>query len=141
MNEVIMSLNRLERRIGMDGEAVRIQLNSISNCLSDYGPRRRICSFDETLASLSERWGVASSSTEFPLSSLDGYTSGDDESSDPSSGNDEPITRGRDRQESADMIGPVDVDMQSALSNSCISSPTPADVTANKETVSSQQPR
>ena len=122
----------------MDGEAVRIQLNSISNCLSDYGPRRRICSFDETLASVSERWGVASSSTEFPLSSLDGYTSGDDESSDPSSGNDEPITRGRDRQESADMIGPVDVDMQSALSNSCISIPTPADVTANKETVSSE---
>ena len=55
MNEVIMGLNRLERRIVMDGEAVRIQLNSISNCLSDYGPRRRICSFDETLASLSER--------------------------------------------------------------------------------------
>ena len=122
----------------MDGEAVRIQLNSISSCLSNYGPRRRICSFDETLTSLSERWGVASSSAEFPLSSLDGYTSGDDERSDPSSGNDEPITRGRDRQESADMIGPVDVDMQSALSNSCISSPTPADVTANKETVSSE---
>ena len=133
-----MGLNRLERRIGTDGEAVRIQLNSISSCLSDYRPCRRICSFDETLASLSERWGVASSSTEFPLSSLDGYTSGDDESSDPSSGNDEPITRGRDRQESADMIGPVDVDMRSALSNSCISSPTPADVTANKETVSSE---
>ena len=141
MNEILMGLNRLERRIGMDGEAVRIQLNSISSCLSDYGPRRRICSFDETLASLSERWGVASSSTEFPLSSLDGYTSGDDESFDPSSGNDEPITRGRDRQESADMIGPVDVDMQSALSNSCISSPTPADVTANKETVSSEYVR
>ena len=57
MNEIMMGLNRLERRIGMDGEAVRIQLNSISNCLSDYGPHRRICSFDETLASLSERWG------------------------------------------------------------------------------------
>ena len=41
----------------MDGEAVRIQLNSISNCLSDYGPRQRICSFDETLASVAERWG------------------------------------------------------------------------------------
>ena len=138
MNEILMGLNWLERRIGMDGEADRIQLDSISNCLSDYGPRRRICSFDETLASLSERWGVASSSTEFPLSSLDGYTSGDYESSDPSSGNDEPMTRGRDRQESADMIGPVDVDMQSALSNSCISSPSPADVNANKKSVSSE---
>ena len=138
MNEILMGLNRLERRIGMDGEAVRIQLNSISNCLSDYGPRRRICSFDETLASLSERWGVASSSVEFPLSSLDGYSSGDDDSSDPSSGNDEPMTRGRDRQESADMIGPGDVDMQSALSNSCISSPSPAYVTANKKSVSSE---
>ena len=138
MNEILMGLNRLERRIGMDGEAVRIQLNSISNCLSDYGPRRRIGSFDETLASLSERWGVASSSAEFPLLSLDCYLSGDDESSDPSSGNDEPMTRGRDRQESADMIGPVDVDMQSALSNSCISSPSPADVNANKKSGSSE---
>ena len=138
MNEILMGLNRLERRIGMDGEAVRIQLNSISNCLSDYGTRWRICSFDETLASLSERWGVASSSVEFPLSSLDGYSSGDDESSDLSSGNDEPMTRGRDRQESADMIGPVDVDMQSALTNSCISSPSPADITANKKSVSSE---
>ena len=138
MNEILMGLNRLERRIGMDGEAVRIQLNSISNCLSDYGPRRRICSFDETLASLSERWGVASSSVEFPLSSLDGYSSGDDDSSDPSSGNDEPMTRGRDRQESADMIGLGDVDMQSALSNSCISSPSPAYVTANKKSVSTE---
>ena len=138
MNEILMGLNRLERRIGMDGEAVRIQLNSISSCLSDYGPRRRICSFDETLASLSEKWGVASSSSEFPLPSLDGYSSGDDESSDLFSGNDEPMTRGRDRQDSADMIGPVDVDMQSALSNSCISSPSPAHVTANKKSVSSE---
>ena len=80
--------------------------------------------------------GVTSSSAEFPLSSLDGYSSGDDESSDPSSGNDEPMTRGRDRQESADMIGPVDIDMQSALSNSCISCPSPADVTANKKSES-----
>ena len=62
----------------------------------------------------------------------------DDESSDPSSGNDEPMTTDRDRQESADMIGPVDVDLQSALSNSCISSPSPADVTANKKSVSSE---
>ena len=136
MNEVIQGLNRLERRIGMDGEAVRIQLNSISNCLSDYGPRRRICSFEETRASLSERWGVASSSAEFPLSSLDGYSSGDDESSDPSSGNDEPMTRGRDRQESAEIKGPID--MQSSLSNSCISCPSPADVTANKKSGSSE---
>ena len=141
LNEVIIGLNRLERRIGMDGEAVRIQLNSISNCLSDYGPRqtdatyhhRQINSFEETLAIVSERWGVASSSAEFHLSSP-----GDDESSDPYSGNDEPITRGRDRQESADMIGPVDVDMQSALSNSCISSPSPSDVTANIKSVSSE---
>ena len=35
LKEVIQGLNRLERRIGMDGDAVRIQLNSISNCLSD----------------------------------------------------------------------------------------------------------
>ena len=138
MNEILMGLNRLERRIGMDGEAVRIQLNAISSCLSDYGPRRRICSFDETLARLSEKWGLASSSSEFPLLSLDGYSSGDDESSDLFSGNDEPMTRGRDRQESADMIGPVDVDMQSALSNSCISSPSPAVLTANKKSVSSE---
>ena len=90
MNEILMGLNRLERRIGMDGEAVRIQLNSISNCLSDYGPRqtdatyhrRQINSFEETLAIVSERWGVASSSAEFHLSSP-----GDDESSDPYSGN------------------------------------------------------
>ena len=111
MNGVIMGLNRLERRIGMDGEAVRIQLNSISNCLSDCGSslgvvenknakyhRRRINTFEETLASLSEKWGVTSSAAEFPLSSLDGYSSGDDDSSDLSSGNDEPMTRGRDRQ-------------------------------------------
>ena len=62
LKEVIQGLNRLERRIGMDGEAVRLQLNSISNCLSDYGPRlemveaeakdhhQRIGSFEETLA-------------------------------------------------------------------------------------------
>ena len=134
----------------MDGEAVCIQLNSISNCLTDYGPRlemvetdakdhhRQICSFEETLASVSERWGVASSSVEFPLSSLDGYSSGDDGSSDPSSGNDEPITRVRDRQESADMIGSVDVDRRSALSNSRISSPSPMDETAHKNSVSSE---
>ena len=108
----------------MDGEAVRIQLNSISSCLSDYGPRQRICSFEETLASVSERWGVASSSAEFHLLSLDGYSSGDNESSDPSSGNDEPMTRGRDRLESAELKGPFD--MQSALSDRHISSPTPS---------------
>ena len=62
LKEVIQGFNRLERRIGMDGEAVRLQLNSISNCLSDYGPRlemveaeakdhhQRIGSFEETLA-------------------------------------------------------------------------------------------
>ena len=62
LKEVIQGLNRLERRIGMDGDAVRIHLNSISNCLSDYGPRLEmveaeakdhhqwICSFEETLA-------------------------------------------------------------------------------------------
>ena len=62
LKEVIQGLNRLERRIGMDGEAVHLQLNSISNCLSDYGPRlemveaeakdhhQRIDSFEETLA-------------------------------------------------------------------------------------------
>ena len=137
MNEILMGLNRLERRISMDGEAVRIQLNSISSCLSDYGPLRRICSFDETLASLSERWGVASSSTEFPLSSLDGYSSGDDESSDLSSGNDEPMTRGRDRQESADMIGPVDV-MQSALSDIPIPSSSLVNETAHNNSLSSE---
>ena len=78
------------------------------------------------------------SSAEFPLSSLDGYSSRDDESSDPSSGNDEPMTRGRDRQESADMIGPVNVDMQSALSNRCISSPSPTNEAASKKSVSSE---
>ena len=142
MNEVIMVLNRLERRIGMDGEAVRIQLNSISNCLSDYGPRqtdakdhhRRICCFEETLASVAERWGVASSSAEFHLSSLDGYSSGDDDSSDPSSGN-EPMTRGRDRLESAELKGPVD--MQSALSDRHISSPSPTEEMAYKISASS----
>ena len=146
---LIEKYDRMER-FGKEEKGVRLNFSSISDCLPDNGSRLevvgnntakyhhwRIPSFEETLASVSERWGVASSA-EFPLSSLDGYTSGDDESSDPSSGNDEPITRGRDRQESADMIGPVDVDMQSALSNSCISSPTPADVTANKETVSSE---
>ena len=81
---------------------------------------------------------VASSSAEFHLLSLDGYPSGDDVSqSDPSSGNDEPITRGRDRQESADMIGPVNV-MQSALSDIPIPSPSPADKTSNKKSVSSE---
>ena len=79
---------------------------------------------------------MASSSVKFPLSSLDGYSSGDDGSSDPYSGNDEPMTRGRDRLESAELKGPVD--MQSALSNSCISSPSPAYVTANKKSVSSE---
>ena len=141
MNEVIMGLNRLERRIGMDGEAVCIQLHSISNCLSNYGPCQtdakdhhwRICSFEETLASVSGRWGVASSSVEFPLSSLDGYSSGDDESSDPFSGNDEPMTRDRDRQESADMMGPVDV-VQSALSDI----PIPANETAHNNSLSSE---
>ena len=137
MNEVIMSLNRLERRIGMDGEAVRIQLNSISNCLSDYGPRQRICSFDETLRSVAERWGVANSSVKFPLSSLDGYSSGDVESSDLSSGNDEPMTRGRDRQESADMMGPVDV-MQSAMSDIPIPSSSHANETAHNISKSSE---
>ena len=60
LKEVIQGLNCLERRIGMDADAVRIQLNSISNCLPDYGPRleiveteandhhQRICSFEET---------------------------------------------------------------------------------------------
>ena len=128
MNEVIQGLNRLERRIGMDGEAVSIQLNSISNCLSDYGPCQRICSFDETLASVSERWGVASSSAEFPLSSLDGYSSGDDGSSDPSSGNDEPMTRGRDRQETAEMIGP-DIPIPNS---------SPANETAHNNSLSSE---
>ena len=132
----------------MDGEAVRTQLNSISNCLSDYGSRlgvvenknakyhhRHISSFEETLASLSERWGVASSSAKFPVSSLDGYTSGDDGSSDPSSGNDEPMTRGRDRQGSAELKGPVD--MQSALSDRHISNPSPTEEMAYKLSVSS----
>ena len=74
--------------------------------------------------------GVASSSAEFPLLSLDGYSSGDDESSDPSSGNDKPMTRGRDRLESAELKGPFD--MQSAPSDSHISSPSPTAETAYK---------
>ena len=146
---LIEKYDRMER-FGREEKGVRLNFSSISNCLPDNGSRLevvgnntakyhhwRIPSFEETLASVSERWGVASSA-EFPLSSLDGYSSRDDESSDPSSGNDEPMTRGRDRQESADMIGPVNVDMQSALSNSCISSPSPADVNANKKSVSSE---
>ena len=52
----------MERQIGMEGEAVHIQFNSITNCLNDYGPplemvendekdhHRRINSFEETLA-------------------------------------------------------------------------------------------
>ena len=59
MNEIIMGLNRLERRIGMDGEAVRIQLDSISNCLSENENAKyhhwRINTFEETLASVSEK--------------------------------------------------------------------------------------
>ena len=145
---LIEKYDRMER-FDKEEKGVRLNFSSISNCLPDYGSRMevvennnakwQICSFEETLASVSKKWGMASSSAyQFPLSSLDGYSSGDDESSDPSSGNDEPMTRGRDRQESADMIGPVDVDMQSALSNSCISSPSPAVLTANKKSVSSE---
>ena len=149
MNKVIMGLNRLERRISMDGEAIPIQLNSILNCLTNYGPRlemvetdakdhhRWICSFEETLVSVAVKWGMASISAKFHLSSLDGYSSGDDERSDLSSGNDEPSARGKDRQESADMIGPVDV-MQSALSDSSIPSSSPADETAYKNSMSSE---
>ena len=147
---LIEKYDRMER-FDKEEKGVRLNFSSISNCLLDNGSRLevvgnntakyhhwRIGSFEETHASVSERWGVANSSAEFPLSPLDGYSSGDDDSSDPSSGNDEPMTRGRDRQESADMIGPVDVDMQSALSNSCISSPSPAEVAANKKSVSSE---
>ena len=78
---------------------------------------------------------MASSSVKFPLSSLDGYSSGDDESSDRSSGNDEPMTRGRDRLESAELKGPVD--MQSALSDRHISSPSPTEEMAYKISESS----
>ena len=46
------------------------------------------------------------------------------------------MTRGRDRQESAKIKGPVD--MQSVLSDSHISSPSPADETACKKSVSSE---
>ena len=145
---LIEKYDRMER-FNKEEKGVRLNFSSISNCLPDYGSRLevvennnakwQICSFEETLASVSKKWGMASSSVyQFPLSSLDGYSSGDDESSDLSSGYDEPMTRGRDRQESADMIGPVDVDMQSALSNSCISSPSPAVLTANKKSVSSE---
>ena len=79
--------------------------------------------------------GVSSNSVKFPLSSLDGYSSGDDESSDRSSGNDEPMTRGRDRLESAELKGPVD--MQSALSDRHISSPSPTEEMAYKISVPS----
>ena len=158
LKEVIAGLNALnekrdhiERKFDKEEKLVHLNFSSISNCLPDYGSRLevvennnakyhhwRINSFEETLASLkrSERWGVASSSAKFPLSSPDGFSSGDDESSDPSSGNDEPMARGRDRQESAEIKGPVD--MQSALSDRRISSPSPADVTANKKSVSSE---
>ena len=54
MNEVIMGLkqlnekyDRLERQIGMEGEAVRIQFNSTTNCLNDYGPRLEMVENDE----------------------------------------------------------------------------------------------
>ena len=66
LKKVIQGLNRLERRIGMDGEAVPLQLNSISNCLSNYRPRLEmveaeakdhhqwIGSFEETLAKVEQ---------------------------------------------------------------------------------------
>ena len=146
---LIEKYDRMER-FDKEEKGVRLNFSSISNCLPDNGSRLevvgnntakyhhwRICSFEETCASVSERWGVASSSAEFPLSSLDGYSSGDDDSSDPSSGNDEPMTRGRDRQESADMIGPVDV-VQSALSDSPIPSSSPANETAFNNSLSSE---
>ena len=79
---------------------------------------------------------VASRSSEFLLSSLDVYSSEDAESSYLSSRNDEPMTRGRDRQESAEIKGPVD--MQSALSDCRISSSSPTDETAYKNSVSSE---
>ena len=136
-------------RFDREEKGVCLNFSSISNCLPDYGSRLevvgndnakyhhwRIPSFEETLASVSERWGVASSA-EFPLSSLDGYSSRDDESSDPFSGNDEPMTRGRDRQESADMMGPVDV-VQSALSDIPIPSSSPANETAHNNSLSSE---
>ena len=139
-----------KERFDKEEKGVRLNFSSISNCLPDNGSRLevvgnntakyhrwRICSFEETRASVSERWGVASSSAKFPLSPLDGYSSGDDDSSDPSSGNDEPMTRGRDRQESADMIGPVDA-MQSALSDIPISSSSPANDTAHNNSLSSE---
>ena len=103
---LIEKYDRMER-FDKEEKGVRLNFSSISNCLPDNGSRLEvvgnntakyhlwwICSFEETLASVSERWGVASSSAEFPLSSLDGYSSGDDDSSDPSSGNDEPMTLG-----------------------------------------------
>ena len=69
--------------------------------------------------------GTPESIAEFSLSSLVGYSSEDDE----------PMPRVRDRQESADMMGPVNV-MQSALSDIPIPSPSPADETSNKKSVS-----
>ena len=78
---------------------------------------------------------MASSSVKFPLSSLDGYSSGDDESSDRFSGNDEPMTRGRDILESVELKVPVD--MQSALSDRHISSPSPTEEMSYKISVSS----
>ena len=141
---LIEKYDRMER-FDKEEKGACLNFSSISNCLPDYGSRLevvennnakwQICSFEETLASVSERWGVASSSVKFPLSFLDGYSSGDDGSSDPSSGNDEPMTRGRDRQETAEMIGPLH-DMQSALSDRQISSPSPTEETAYKMSVS-----
>ena len=142
---LIEKYDRMER-FDKEEKGVRLNFSSISNCLPDYGSRLevvennnakwQICSFEETLASVSKKWGMASSSAEFPLSSLDGYSSGDDESSDLSSGYDEPMTRGRDRQETAEMKGPVA--MQSALSHRCISNPSPTDETAHEKSMSSE---
>ena len=87
--------------------------------------------FDIRVKSLSaDHVCVTSSSAEFLLSSLDVYSIVDAESSDPSSRNDEPMTRGKDRQESAEIKGLVD--MQSALLDCHISSSSPTDETAYK---------
>ena len=79
---LIEKYDRMER-FDKEEKGVCLNFSSISNCLPDYGPRLevvennnakwQICSFEETLASVSKKWGMASSSAEFPLWSLDGY--------------------------------------------------------------------
>ena len=72
---LIEKYDRMER-FDKEEKGVRLNFSSVSYCLPEYGSRLKgvennnakwqICSFEETLASVLEKWGVASSSAEFP---------------------------------------------------------------------------